>query len=770
MMSRPLALRLVRSLAAVAALCLFATTESSRVAMHAQSSCGATINPIACENQEPGDLPSEWDVSGSGDASIQGFATDISVAPGDVAQFKIDTPSSNYRLDIYRMGYYSGRGARKVTGLDGVLPSTSLPQIQPPCLTNATGLVDCGNWGVSASWTVPVDAVSGIYFAKLNRIDTGGASHIFFIVREAAAAAHKSDLLFQTSDTTWQAYNNYGGNSLYEGGPGTNPPRAYKVSYNRPFATRGVAAGQDFVFNAEYPMVRFLEANGYDVSYFTGVDTDRHGPMILEHKIFLSVGHDEYWSGPQRANVEAARAAGVNLAFFSGNEIYWKTRWETAIDGSGTSHRTLVSYKETHANAKIDPAGASMWTGTWRDPRFSPPGDGARPENALTGQLFMVNDGDTTTITVPAENGKTRFWRNTTVATLAAGATATMPAATLGYEWDAASDNGFRPAGTIDLSSTTRAVNGMLLDWGSTFGPGTVTHKLSLYRHGSGALVFGAGTVQWSWGLDSSHDRGSTAADNRMKQATVNLFADMGAQPGSLQPELVEATASTDVAAPTSTITAPAAGASFAAGDPITITGTALESGGGLLVGIEVSTNGGATWTRASGTTSWSYTWVVGGTGSATIRSRSYDDSGNMETPAAGRTINITAASACPCSIWSATTVPPAPLDDNDTSSIELGTKFRSDSNGLITAVRFYKIAANTGTHTGSLWTSPVCSLPPSRSPAKRRRGGSRPISRPRSRSPRTPVTSCRITLRSATTPAPMGSSRRPSTTRRCMP
>ena len=159
------------------------------------------------------------------------------------------------------------------------------------------------------------------------------------------------DLLFQTSDTTWQAYNDYGGNSLYEGSPAG---RAYKVSYNRPFDTNAETP-EDFVWNAEYPMVRFLEANGYDVSYTTGVDTERRGNLITRHKTFLSVGHDEYWSGGQRANVEAARAAGVNLAFFSGNEVFWKTRWENSIAGASTSHRTLVTYKETHANAKIDP-------------------------------------------------------------------------------------------------------------------------------------------------------------------------------------------------------------------------------------------------------------------------------------------------------------------------------------------------------------------------------------------------------------------------------
>ena len=152
------------------------------------------------------------------------------------------------------------------------------------------------------------------------------ASHIVFVVRNDAST---SDMLFQTSDTTWQAYNDYGGNSLYEGSPAG---RAYKVSYNRPFDTNAETP-EDFVWNAEYPMVRFLEANGYDVSYTTGIDTDRRGNLITNHKTFLSVGHDEYWSGGQRANVEAARAAGVNLAFFSGNEVFWKTRWENSIAG-----------------------------------------------------------------------------------------------------------------------------------------------------------------------------------------------------------------------------------------------------------------------------------------------------------------------------------------------------------------------------------------------------------------------------------------------------
>ena len=136
-----------------------------------------------------------------------------------------------------------------------------------------------------------------------------------------------SELLFQTSDTTWQAYNQYGGNSLYVGSPAG---RAYKVSYNRPFTTRGDGRRRT---GCSTPSTRWSagwSATATTSRYTTGVDTDRLPAELLEHETFLSVGHDEYWSGAQRANVEAARAAGVNLAFFSGNEVFWKTRWENS--------------------------------------------------------------------------------------------------------------------------------------------------------------------------------------------------------------------------------------------------------------------------------------------------------------------------------------------------------------------------------------------------------------------------------------------------------
>ena len=348
----------------------------------------------------------------------------------------------------------------------------------------------------------------------------------------------------------------------------------------------------------------------------------------------------------QRANVEAARGAGVHLAFLTGNEVFWKTRWENSIDITGASHRTLVVYKETHAGAKINPS--PEWTGTWRDPRFSPPSDGGRPENALTGTIFMVNGGSTgssAAMQVPPAEGRKRFWRNTSIAAQALlGNTTTLPFGILGYEWDIDADNGSRPAGLFHLSSTTVSVGALLQDHGSNYGPGVATHKLTLYRHSGGALVFGAGTTRWSWGLDANHDPDSAVPNptvhQGVQQATVNLFADMGVQPGSLQAPLTAATASADIGPPSSTIVSPANGAILTVGANAVISGTATDASG-LVGGVEVSVDGGATWHPATGTANWTFTWTAPPAGTVVVKSRAVDDSANIELPGSGITVNI---------------------------------------------------------------------------------------------------------------------------------
>jgi hypothetical protein len=649
-------------------------------------------NPIVTENTLPGNPSSEWDIAGAGDLTIQGFATDISVNRGQTIRFKINTDAVNYTIDIYRLGYYNGNGARHIGA--GVITAT-LPQTQPSPLTDATtGLVDCGNWNESAHWDVPATAVSGIYIALLKRTDNGGTSHIVFIVRDDASHA---DLFFQASDATWQAYNVYGGNSLYVGTTSLPNGHASKVSYNRPFLTRNGGGGggvaQDWLFNAEYPMIRFLEKNGYDITYTTDIDAARYGSLILNHKVFMSVGHDEYWSAEQRSNVEAARDAGVHLAFFSGNEIYWKTRWENSTDASNAPYRTLVCYKEgtlgeNVCGTKCDPS--PEWTGLWRDGCNYPSAGGCRPENALSGQISWQNTSGS--IQVPGAYKNLRFWRNTSIAGLSTEDIATFPDGTLGHEWNWEQFPDSYPHGRITMSSTTI---------------GGYTHKLSLYRHSGGALVFGAGTIQWAWGLDDTHDRGNQPPSQDMQQATVNLFADMGVQPATLQSGLVPATQSTDTQTPFTLITSPSNGASFPAFAPITISGTSTDAN--VVVGVEVSVDGGITWKPASGTADWTFSWTPATLGPVSIKVRGFDDSGNMETPGSAPApdaiiINITAPQ-CPCTLYQPTDTAANTNAFDNVAGVELGVKFQSSLSGYIKGLRFYKSSNDTGSHTGSLWT-----------------------------------------------------------------
>jgi hypothetical protein len=685
----------------------------------AATECASAPNPNVCENALPGDPPSDWEVQGVGSSSIQGYATSMSVNVGQTESFKINTPSTSYHIDILRLGYYGGDGARMIAS--NIKPTVTLPQKQPACLTNSTtGLIDCGNWAVSASWTVPSNAVSGVYIAHLVRNDAEGESQIPFVVRNDSS---HSEILLQTSDATWEAYNDWGGNSLYTCTVACPPgePEAYKaayaVSYNRPWeGSFAVDGGASYLWYAEYQMIYWLEENGYNVSYTSEANVDQNGALLKNHKLFVSSGHDEYWSEGQRTNVESALAAGVNLAFFSGNEMFWKTRWGSSTEGTNTPYRTLISYKETHFNAPVDPEDPPTWTGSWRDPRFSPPANGGKPENALTGQDFLVNAG-TSDITVPSQYSKLRLWKNTAASTLRTGQSLTLApgSGTLGYEWDEDVDNGFRPAGEFDLSSTTVSGLQTFKDYGSTLSENTTaTHHLTLYKAPSGALVFGAGTVQWSWGLANFNawespttEPSGNPPDPNMEQATVNLLADMGAQPGSLITGLVPASKSTDTTPPTSTITSPTSGATFQDGSSVTISGAATDAGGGVVAGVEVSTDGGTTWHPATLTTpaeqsvKWSYAWVAHGNPTTNIKSRAVDDSANLEKPSVGVTVNV----SCPCSIWGTGVTPTTP-DAGDPTPVEVGLKFTSDVFGTVTGIRFYKASANTGTHVGSLWTA----------------------------------------------------------------
>jgi len=695
------------------------------------------MNPIVVENQLAGTDPTVWDIPDTGgdtfkygDQAILGYAVPFSVNLGQPVTFKIKLTFSPiptpipYHIDIYRLGYYGGKGARKITTI--IQPTSAFSQIQPDCpFDSATGLIDCGNWNASAAWTPTAPLISGVYLARLVREDDPSkGSHIVFVVREDSRA---SDILVKTSDTTWHAYNCYVDpanaankkKSLYGDGTGNYPDgRAYKVSYNRPFDTRSRPSyfgAPNFLFSDEYPMHRWLEANGYDVTYCAGIDVDESVPN--GHQVFMSVGHDEYWSKAERDHVEAARANGMHLAFFSGNECFWKIRWES---DTNAAKRTLVCYKETFSGAKIDPT--NIWTGTWRDP-LGASYDAGKPENELTGTLFTVNGMTYDNISVPAQHRRMRLWRFTPISELPpSDPPAVLANYSLGFEWDEDLDNGFRPSWPVACSSSTYQVTDKHLqdptpgqnngDSGTNFTSGSATHSLMFYKHASGALVFGAGTTRWSWGLDVAHDAGdipgaAPTTDVNIRQATVNLLFDMGVVPATPQGGLVTgpAAAVTDPQAPVTVITSPSDGDSVAQGSNVLIAGSATASAG-VVGGVEVSVDGGTKWHPAQpadgsmGLENWVYSWVPTATGAVTIEARAVDDSANQESPGASIGVTVTEGST---SLWD---VLPAPtiVTVDDANPVELGLKFQSSVAGNITGLRFYKGPQNTGTHVGNLW------------------------------------------------------------------
>ena len=277
------------------------------------------------------------------------------------------------------------------------------------------------------------------------------ASLAFFVVRSDA----RHDLLFQTADLTWHAYNGYGGLTTYGSfdfpyfheprgdqwlnlsDPGHVYVRAYKRSLNTPLITRDYRS-VNAPLGPELAAIRFLERNGYDVHYASGVDLAKDDGVLRRSRSYVSVGHDEYWTYPQRLALEAARERGLHLNFWSANEAYWAVRFPAGDD------RTMVCFKETQALDKLDDA--AEWTGTFRDSRPMNP-RGAMPENALTGTMFAANAQRADPIDLDgARFGAHRAWRGTSVGR---GETTVALAGVLGHEWDEVLDNGVSPPYTL---------------------------------------------------------------------------------------------------------------------------------------------------------------------------------------------------------------------------------------------------------------------------------------------------------------------------------
>ncbi|MEA5569665.1 N,N-dimethylformamidase beta subunit family domain-containing protein [Calothrix sp. UHCC 0171] len=472
-------------------------------------------NPIIIENLKPG--TKDWQlIHPARNREIEGYASLTSVNRGDKIKLFVNTKDPGYTIEIYRMGWYQGQGGRQIT------PAIFRESVkQPlPIVDQTTGLIEC-NWQDPYVLQIPSNYqdssqwASGFYLAKLTASKSGKQSYIIFIVRDDS---RPSDILLQSSVTTYQAYNNWGTMSLYRWN--SQGKQASKVSFNRPYAMSpnrdaayGVGAGE-FLTNFqpkrrtssagwEYNMVRWLEKNGYDVTYSSNIDTHENhldkisGKTILFlHKAFLSVGHDEYWSWQMRNNVEAARDAGVSLGFFSANTCYWQIRLEPSRI-TGDINRTIVSYKEAEA---LDPFARDrnlsndyLITTLWRRKPVN------RPEDALIGVMydtFQVNADILIPNTAPewlladtqlskntAQTSKNLFgFGNPTTEMRLSGL--------LGYEVDKMFNSA--PENTIRIAHSPYRHGGR-----------TKYSDMTVYTANSGATVFATGTIQWSWGLDN---------------------------------------------------------------------------------------------------------------------------------------------------------------------------------------------------------------------------------------------------------------------------
>jgi hypothetical protein len=343
-----------------------------------------TSPAIIAENALPGDA--WWVTTPQAAGDIEGYADKVSAQVGDVVTLRVDTKAATFHVEAYRMGYYQGIGARKVW------QSAEVAGVRQagPVLIVPTNTVEC-NWTASLAITVDPTWPPGAYLLKLVGA-TGEQGFVPLCVRDDASS---SAILLQQGVTTWQAYNRWGGYSLYYGnkgraltftqnpGGGNYADRARIVSFDRPYSHDWASGASDFVGN-EFPVVFHAEKLGLDVSYWTDVDLHERAGLLANHRALFSLGHDEYWSAPMRLGAESAVRQGLNIAFLGANACYRQIRMEPSIHGPD---RHVVCYKSAAEDPMMGNNDALV-TVNWEQSPVS------NPESSLTGGMYQDVDGD----------------------------------------------------------------------------------------------------------------------------------------------------------------------------------------------------------------------------------------------------------------------------------------------------------------------------------------------------------------------------------------
>jgi N,N-dimethylformamidase beta subunit-like, C-terminal len=464
-----------------------ATTTSCRPAYRA-------AGWVAAENSNSG--TNEWRIpSTNNSGAIQGYLNRVSVKCGAQVKLYVSTSAIQFRVVVYRMGYYGGTGARE-TWRSPLL--TGLQQAKP-LPTSSTNMVET-HWKPSATITVARSWPPGDYLFKLVSDDGTKQSYVPLTVTDPNSHAA---LALMNDVTTWQAYNDWGGYSLYHG-PGGFADRSRVVSYDRPYYSSSPSAQGDGHFLLyDYPLVSFVEQQGLDVTYITDIDLHRNPSLVLNHAALVSMSHDEYWSPEMRDGVENGVANGVNMAFFGANAMYWVTRFQDSPLGP---YREQIVYKSATEDPETDSSHVTVQF------RQSPVND---PESQIVGEQSDCSqaNGD-----MQIENASHWIFDGTGLVN------GDVLPHMVGYESDR--------IGAYPHPPNVQALSNSSFICGSQ-GNKPWTSNMSYYSSVSGAGVFSTGTITWICVLTASCTQisGNSVNQPQIRTITGNVLSRFASGP-----------------------------------------------------------------------------------------------------------------------------------------------------------------------------------------------------------------------------------------------
>jgi hypothetical protein len=358
---------------------LTADRSDAKKASDAAKRTASPAKRVVSENSLPGDP--NWGISNLGQPNdMLGYTGQASVLPGEPITLYASTTAPSFVVRAFRIGYYAGDNARLVW----TSPTATGHQQAQPGTAIASGAVASGTNTVSCSWepsvTIPTDDwPEGSYLLRMDS-ETGPQRYAPVTVRSATTAGKT---VIKNSTATWQAYNTYGGYNLYNGpgGAADYDNRSLAVSLDRPYDVNGAYY---FTWH-EQKLISLAEQLGMPLAYTSSMDIAADPTLLKGASALFCLGHDEYWSPPERTSVTAARDAGMNIAFMGANTMFRRTRLASTPLGA---NRLVICYKTSYMQDPMYGVNNALVTSDWREP---PDPD---PESSITGTLYEANPVD----------------------------------------------------------------------------------------------------------------------------------------------------------------------------------------------------------------------------------------------------------------------------------------------------------------------------------------------------------------------------------------